>query len=248
MILDRFNGGEFMNYSFYSSAVGAGSMQNRLDVVSNNISNVSTTGYKSQNGYFGELVYKKIRATEGDNGNTTYGAGVKLKETDTNFLQGNLTQTGMPLDYAIQGDGFFALYDPRTQTTSYTRDGSFQMSQQQNGAFYLTDSEGKWVLDENRNPIVVENMEDEHQIGVFVFAQKSGMVHLGNNEFQATEKNGNPVVQEDEGVLVRGALEDSNVDLMKEITDMMEIQRVYQMSVKMVQTSDEVENTVNNLR
>lgn len=237
-----------MNFSFYSSAVGAGSMQDRLDVVANNLANVSTTGYKSQNGYFSDLVYRNMRAGAGDNGNTTYGAGTKLKETALNFAQGNLTQTNLPLDYAINGDGFFALYDPATETTTYTRDGSFQMSRQQNGTFYLTDSNGKWVLDGNRNPIVVTNAQDEHPIGVFVFAQKNGMQSAGGNELTPVEKNGAPVVQQADGVLIRGALEDSNVDFSKEIATMMQVQRAYQMSINMVQTSDEIENLINNLR
>lgn len=237
-----------MNFSFYSSAVGAQAMQSKLDVVANNLSNLSTTGYKSKNGYFTDLVYKNIKNVDGDNGNVTYGAGTRMKKTDINFDQGNLTLTDMPLDYAINGDGFFALYDPATQSRTYTRDGSFQLSLQQNGQFYITNSDGKWVLDQNGNPIATEDINAEHPIGVFVFQQKNGMISVGNNEFQSVEKNGNPIASNGDGVLVRGAIEDSNVDFTKEISDMLQIQNVYQMSLKMVQTSDEIENTVNNLR
>lgn len=237
-----------MNFSFYSSAVGAKAMQNKLDVVSNNIANLNTTGYKSKNGYFTDLIYKNLRAVEGDDGNITYGAGTKINKVETNFDEGNLTLTDLPLDYAINGDGFFALYDPATQTRTYTRDGSFQLSLQQNGQFYITNSDGKWVLDQNGNPINTTDINAEHPIGVFVFQQKNGMLSVGNNEFQPIEKNGTPIASNGEGVLIRGIIEDSNVDFTKEISDMLEIQNVYQMSLKMVQTSDEVENTVNSLR
>lgn len=238
-----------MNFSFYSSAVGAQAMQNKLDVASNNLSNLNTTGYKAKNGYFTDLIYKNIKNVEGDNGNVTYGAGTRLKKVDTNFEQGSFTLTDMPLDYAINGDGFFALYDPAEQVRTYTRDGSFQLSLQQNGQFYITNSDGKWVLDQNGNPIVANDVEAEHPIGVFVFQQKNGMVSVGNNEFMAIDKNGTPIASNgNDGLLVRGAIEDSNVDFTKEIADMLQIQNVYQMSLKMVQTTDEIENTVNSLR
>lgn len=237
-----------MNFSFYSGAVGAQTMQGRIDVISNNIANLNTEGYKTKNGTFTDLIYSQMGSGQGVQAGLTHGSGSKLSETDTIFDQGNLTHTGLPLDYAINGDGFFALYDPATQTRTYTRDGSFRLSQQQNGEFYITDSNGKWVLDQNGNPITAQSPEGDHPIGVFVFAQKNGMQSVGNTEFIPVGKNGNPTATNGQGVLIQGAVEDSNVDFAKEMAEILQTQRVYQMSLKMVQTSDEIESTINSLR
>ena len=235
-----------MNFSFYSGAVGAQTMQDRIDVISNNIANLNTDGYKTKNGTFTDLIYSQMGSGQGVQAGLNHGSGSKMSKTDTIFAQGNLT--GLPLDYAINGDGFFALYDPLTQTRTYTRDGSFQLSQQQNGEFYITNSSGKWVLDQNGNPITAESPEGSHQIGVFVFAQKNGMQSVGNTEFIPVGKNGNPTATDGQGVLIQGAVEDSNVDFAREMAEILQTQRVYQMSLKMVQTSDEIESTINSLR
>ena len=237
-----------MNFSFYSGAVGAQSMQERMNVISNNIANLNTEGYKTKNGTFSDLVYSQMGSGQGVQAGLTHGSGSKLSKTDTIFAQGNLTQTGLPLDYAINGDGFFALYNTETQKRTYTRSGSFQLSRQQGGEFYITDGNGKWVLDQNGNPITAQSPEGEHPIGVFVFDQKNGMQSVGNSEFIPVEKNGTPTATDGQGVLIQGAVEDSNVDFSKEMAEILQTQRVYQMSLKMVQTSDEIESTINSLR
>ena len=239
-----------MNFSFYSGAVGAMSHSKRLEVIANNISNTNTNGFKAKNGVFTDLVYKNMNAPDGAQTQLTYGAGVKMLKDDTDFVQGALELTGFSLDYAINGPGFFALREPATGEITYTRDGAFSTSQQPNGQFYLVSKNNKWVLDANGNPIVVENPSDNIGIGVYVFEQKNGLLNIGDNEYQPVEKNGVPRALDGyrAGVIVKGALEGSNVDFAKEMTKVIETQRAYQMSLKMAQTSDEIENTINSLR
>ena len=240
-----------MNYSFYSGAVGASAQQQRLDIIANNISNINTTGFKSKQGVFNNLIYSSMNALEGENSSLKAGAGAKLDKTDTDFEQGVLAMTGYPLDYAINGQGFFALYDPLSQETTYTRSGSFSLSEQPNGEIYITSSSGKWVLDPQGEPIIIEDpneIDELHNIGVYIFEQKNGMINTGFSEFLPVEKNGEPISVDGQGILVQGFLENSNVGFEKETIHMLESQRVYQLSIQLVRAADEIENTINSLR
>ena len=125
------------------------------------------------------------------------------------------------------------------------------MSLQADGRFLLTSQEGKSVLDAQNMPIEItdENKEEQLPVGVFRFKHQNGFIHLGNNEFIPDVKNGVPVsVEERDKVLLQGYLENSNVDFAEEMTRLVESQRAYQYALKMVQTSDEVESTINSLR
>ncbi|MCI8342654.1 MAG: flagellar hook-basal body protein [Firmicutes bacterium] len=240
-----------MNFSFYSASVGAQTHEKRMQVLANNIANVNTNGFKAKNGIFTDLVYKNMNAPEDERTQLTYGVGVKMLKDDTDFAQGHLQETGIELDFALVDNGFFALQEPATGEISYTRCGSFIRSyQQSNGNFYLASANGKWVLDSQGRPITINNIHDDVNVGVFIFDQKNGMLNIGQNEFQPVEKN-TPLTSVDgieSGIVVRGVLEASNVDFAKELSRVIESQRAYQMSLKMVQTSDEIANTINNLR
>lgn len=241
-----------MNLSFYSAAVGAGAHQANLDVVSNNIANCNTNGFKAKRGAFQDLLYTNLNAEAGADTDLKTGCGVRLEKADNSFTIGAFLETDRPLDYAITTEnGFFALYNPQTQEITYTRDGSFSLSMQQDEEFYLTDSDGKWVLDVDLQPIVCENEYDLHanyNIGVFDFAIKNGMQNLGSNEFSPIEKNGQPILIGSQGFLKRGCIERSNVNLADEISQVIKAQRAFQYALKMVQTSDEIETTINSLR
>lgn len=235
-----------MNQSFYTASLGAMSQQERLNVLSNNIANVNTTGYKSKVSAFSELMYYEMKGkTQADNRLQT-GTGLKLDRTDTDFSNQVLTSTGGQHDYGIQGDGFFMLRDPATQEITYTRDGSFSLSQYGN-QFYLVNSAGKLVLDQNRNPIAVTDATQLLDIGVFDFANKNGMQSAGENEFIPVAKNGEPFAAT-QSTVQQGVLEASNVDYAGEMTKIVETQRAYSYSLKMLTTSDEIENTINSLR
>ena len=237
-----------MNYSLYSAMSGAQTQQKRMDVIANNLSNLSTTGFKSRQGAFSELIYQNMNAAEGEDTRLLRGAGARMVKADSDFSQGVVTPTGMDLDYAIDGDGFFALYDPLTEEISYTRNGHFSLSEQVDGSFMLVSDTGKWVLNSQGQPNNMRSAEDDYDIGVYIFEQKNGMLNVGQSEFVPVEKNGQPIVSQDKEGLLQGYLENSNVDFEREIVHMIESQRVYQMNLQMVKTTDEVTNTINALR
>lgn len=237
-----------MNYSLYSAMTGAQTQQKRMDVIANNLSNLSTTGFKSRQGAFSELIYQNMNAAEGEDTRLLRGAGARMVKADSDFSQGVVTPTGMDLDYAIDGDGFFALYDPLTEEISYTRNGHFSLSEQVDGSFMLVSDTGKWVLNSQGQPNNMRSTEDDYDIGVYIFEQKNGMLNVGQSEFVPVEKNGQPIVSQDKEGLLQGYLENSNVDFEREIVHMIESQRVYQMNLQMVKTTDEVTNTINALR
>ena len=237
-----------MNYSLYSAMTGAQTQQKRMDVIANNLSNLSTTGFKSRQGAFSELIYQNMNAAEGEDTRLLRGAGARMVKADSDFSQGVVTPTGMDLDYAIDGDGFFALYDPLTEEISYTRNGHFSLSEQVDGSFMLVSDTGKWVLNSQGQPNNMRSAEDDYDIGVYIFEQKNGMLNVGQSEFVPVEKNGQPIVSQDKEGLLQGYLENSNVDFEREIVHMIESQRVYQMNIQMVKTTDEVTNTINSLR
>lgn len=237
-----------MNYSLYSAMTGAQTQQKRMDVIANNLSNLSTTGFKSRQGAFSELIYQNMNAAEGEDTRLLRGAGARMVKADADFSQGVVTPTGMDLDYAIDGDGFFALYDPLTEEISYTRNGHFSLSEQVDGSFMLVSDTGKWVLNSQGQPNNMRSAEDDYDIGVYIFEQKNGMLNVGQSEFVPVEKNGQPIVSQDKEGLLQGYLENSNVDFEREIVHMIESQRVYQMNLQMVKTTDEVTNTINALR
>ena len=141
------------------------------------------------------------------------------------------------------------LRSPITNEITYTRNGHFSMSRRGN-EFYLVNDNGNFVLDENRNPIrVLDGNAGElsGQIGVYGFNILDGMQSTGNNEFVPVLKNGEPFLMRD-AKLIDQALEMSGVDVADDFTRMIEAQRAYSYALKMVQTSDEVVNTINTLR
>lgn len=237
-----------MNLSFYSAAIGAGSQQAKLDVIANNIANISTTGFKRKAANFSDLMYTNMNAVPEQATNLVQGSGVRLNKVDLDYEPGAYTETGIGSDYAIMGSGFFKLYDPDSESYTYTRDGSFIMSLQNNGDFYLASNEGKWVMDPENRPLVVYNINDKPNIGVFDFNQKNGMQSEGENELQVVNKNGEELLVTDEKKVRQGMLESSNVDMAGEFTRVIETQRAYQYALRMVQTSDEVEGIYNALR
>lgn len=250
-----------MYTSFYNAAIGASELQQKMNFTSNNLANINTVGYKYQDATFAELLkYKQANGTEQDDVYT--GTGSRIEKVDIIFTQGGYNRTEMPWDYCIEGKGFFALQDIGTGEITYTRDGSFIMSQGDDGNFYLAASGGKRVLNQNLEPILVptdvalaavvedaNNQENpiSEQIGVFSFDMQHGLERLGDNEYAPVVKTGEPVLNQ-EAVVFNGMLEMSNVDTAREFTQVIETQRAYQYALKMLQTSDEVTETINGLR
>lgn len=188
------------------------------------------------------------------------GVGTRLLMTSTNFAQGPVEDNGRSLDYMIEGDGFFALVDLATGEVSYTRNGAFKMSEyvrdsgqvDEDGqpvpekVFCLGDGQGRFVLSEQGGLIEVTDPTQKLPIGVFDYVNYNGMRQLDDTRYIPVDKNGG--LQYGTGILRQGVLEGSNADLAEEYTKVIESQRAYGMALKMVQTSDEIEATINGLR
>lgn len=237
-----------MNMSFYMAALGAVGQQEKMNVIANNIANVNTDGFRSKNAVFSDLMYYNMRDEQGADTRVKAGSGIALGRTDTDFSESSMAPTGGNTDFAISGRGFFMLQDPNTQAVSYSRNGKFNMSLRADG-FYLVNDNGKLVLDENRNPIRLdeEGIVGGARPGIYTFPVQQGMLNTGNNELTATEKNGEPVLSAD-AELRQGYLEQSNVNLADEMSKTIECSRAYSYVLKMIQTSDEIEQVINSLR
>ena len=247
-----------MNRSFYTGAVGAQQTQSRIDIHGNNIANVNTSGYKAQKAVFSSLLYQNIRNI--DDGDEKTGVGARLLSTTTDFSQGAMQSTGRAQDYMIDGDGFFALVDLNSGDVTFTRNGAFsmaelmvqtgQMDEQGNpvleSKFYLSDGNGRFVLSEMGTLIEMTDHMQPQAVGVFDYRNYDGILRMEDSRYLPVDKNGG--LLRGNGTVINGALEMSNVDLAEELTKVIETQRIYSMALKMVQTSDEIEQTINNLR
>ena len=242
-----------MIQGFYSAVVGAQQQMQRMNVQGNNISNVNTYGFKAQVPSFQALMYRMQEGAEGSQ--LPRGSGAYMSDTATNWQDGVFQETGRDLDYAIVGEGYFALYEPGTGEISFTRDGSFTLSafqvEDQNAeggvsyAYYLSDGEGRQVLNQSGYPIQVTDPSEDLQVGVFTIQYQDGLQRDGSGRFLMGDKNGLVWVSDSEAR--RGMLEQSNTDLATELSQVIEAQRSYSYVLKMVQTADEVETSINGL-
>ena len=246
-----------MNQSFFIGAVGAHQQLKRLTVHSNNIANVNTYGFKAEKSRFTALMYDNIRGIENEELPT--GVGSALWVTDTDFSTGAPVITERDQDYMIMGDGFFAVVDLASNESSLTRNGAFAVSELQRASgevdeegvpimetiYYLSDNQGRFVLSRSGGMIEVADQHAEQPVGVFDYINYSGMEHIDGTRFLAVNKNGG--IRLSDSQVVQGIVEQSNADLAEELTKVIETQRAYGMALKMVQTSDEIETTINGL-
>jgi len=252
---------------------GMQAQQLNVEVISNNIANLNTTGFKRQRAEFQDLLYQDLRRP-GDNSSDSgtivpvgvqIGIGVKAAAVYRINQQGNLSQTQNPLDVAIQGDGYFQVQMP-DGTTSYTRAGSFQLNAQRQivtadgyliqpnitipqGTTSITiDASGEVMAD----VAGTTNSQNVGQITLAVFPNPAGLSAYGQNLFSETQASGAPIVQNpgvsDTGVLQQGFLETSNVDVVTEITNLITAQRAYEMNSKVIETADQMQQTLTNLQ
>lgn len=236
---------DHMINSFYTAATGAVQLKYGVDVIANNIANVSNNGYKSSSMSFADLVYTNVRDPEGTDSDLSVGHGTKLEKTNISFEQGTLQSTGNLSDFALTGDGFFAVQTK--DGVQYTRTGSGQLTEGIDGQFYLTSTLGGLLLDENYQPIVVTDLDTQKiELGVFDFENEDGLLRSGSNFFVPSDTSGAITTMDTE--VKQGYLEASSVDVAQEMSSLIEYQRAFQFSSKMVQMSDEVMQTINNLR
>ena len=246
-----------MNMSFYTATVGAQQQQDRLDVHANNVANVNTYGFRARIPAFSSLMTGPLKGIEED---LPRGVGARLEDAEMDLRPGPYNETNRVLDFAIEGEGFFALMDPGSGDISYTRDGSFTMmevtlavegSETGETVWRLSDGNGRYVLGTNGQPVDVpsgttELLGYDFSVGVFDFINRNGMQSLSENRLVPVEKNGDVIVGR--GKVIQGVLELSNADFANEIAKVIESQRSFQYLIRMITTSDEIETTVNNLR
>jgi flagellar basal-body rod protein FlgG len=251
--------------ALYTAATGMAAQELNVQVISNNIANLRTTGYKKQRAAFQDLIYEHVRrvgAQASDQGTIMpigidLGGGVKTVGTPRQMTQGTLSQTGNDLDIAIRGEGFFKVQMP-DGTYAYTRDGTFQRDQQgrivtaqgnpvqptitipQNASGLTINSQGQVsvTLPGSTTPSVLG------QIGLTRFINKSGLQPIGDNLFTETPASGTPqdgiANAEGLGDLLQSSLEQANVEVVSEISDLIAAQRAYEMNAKVVSAADQM--------
>jgi flagellar basal-body rod protein FlgG len=234
--------------AYYTATAGAKTYQKHLDVIANNLSNVQTHGYKALKGEFSDLLYTNVSRT-GEN--LMVGSGSKLLKTDSIFAEGAFVETGIETDYAIVGDGFFSIQ--KGDEIFYTRNGAFTISEIDE-ELYLT-LDGNFVLNSNGEPIILsgeaseigEQYELEKIPGVTIFTNNFDLERVGESLYEIVNEDAEYMIAERPDLMV-GYVEASNVELTRELTQMIQAQRAFQFNSRIIQVADEIEQTINNLK
>jgi flagellar basal-body rod protein FlgG len=255
--------------ALHTAATGMAAQELSVQVISNNIANLKTTGYKKQTASFQDLIYQHIRrigAQASEQGTILpvgidIGGGVKTVGTPRSMTQGTLSQTGNDLDLAITGEGFFKILMP-DGTFQYTRDGTFQ----QDATGRIVNAQGNPVqptitIPNNATGLTV-NAQGQisvtlpgstttstiiGQLALTRFINKAGLQPVGNNLFTDTPASGAPqdglASAEGYGAIMQGSLEQSNVDVVSEMSNMIAAQRAYEMNAKVITGADQMMQT-----
>ena len=250
--------------SLATAASGMEAQQTRLDVTANNIANVSTNGFKRNRAEFADLIYQQVRSGGSSTGNGTtapdtaeVGLGVRLAATARDQTQGELHQTGNPLDVAVEGKGYLAVQLPSGET-AYTRDGALHMTSEGK----LVNSEGYPLVGDITVPtdaqevtigtdgkvsatVAGETQQVElGQIQIAMFANPAGLQAQGSNLFKETSASGTAVVGNPgdggSGGIRQGMLEVSNVNTVEEMVDLISGQRAYEINSRVIKAADEM--------
>ena len=258
--------------ALHTAATGMMAQELNVQVISNNIANMRTTGYKRQRAEFQDLLYeqvKRIGAQTSTQGNILpvgieLGAGVKTVGTPRIMTQGTLLPTGNTLDLAIRGEGFFKIQMP-DRTFTYTRDGSFMMDAQGR----IVTAQGYVVqpgitIPQNTTSITINGQGTVSavvagqttptilgQITLTRFVNKAGLQSVGDNLFVETPASGPPTdtTPQTDGVgdLLQSNLEQANVEAVTEISDLIAAQRAYEMNAKVITAADQMLQTTTNM-
>jgi flagellar basal-body rod protein FlgG len=259
-----------MNQGLWVAKTGLDAQQTRMAVVSNNLANVNTTGFKQDRAVFEDLLYQNIRQSGGQSSQDTVlpsgmslGTGVRVVATEKLFTQGSVLQTGNAMDVAINGRGFFQVLKPDGEI-GYTRDGTFQMNAQGeivNSSGYVVQPgisipEGAQSITIGSDGVVSVKLAGQPtptQVGsleVADFINPAGLQAVGENLYIETAASGSaqPGTPGLNGLgsINQGALEGSNVNVVSELVNMIETQRAYEMNSKAISTSDQMMQYINN--
>ncbi len=250
--------------SLWSARTGLDAQQTQLDVISNNLANVSTNGFKRSRAVFEDLLYQTIRQPGAQQtqqnqigSGLQIGTGVRAVATERIFTQGSLQQTGGSLDVAIQGNGFLQIQMP-DGTTAYTRDGALQLDSQGNlvtaSGYPLADAINipadalSVTIGKDGTVSVLQQGEPAPapvgQIQLATFINAGGLQSIGENLFTETASSGAPTPTvpgtNGAGVINQGYVETSNVNVAEELVSMIVTQRAYELNSRVVSTSDQM--------
>lgn len=242
-----------MKPSFYSGTSGLIAHQENLNNIGHNMANVSTIGYKNRTLVFDDLLYTQMYVNTPSN--PLNGNGVRAVDTGMNFTQGPMRQTDIDLDFAILGGALFAVESNGQRT--YSRDGEFSLKLEGADA-YVVQSDGSYVLDWTGQRIALGKKEGStdfdfdsllYRVGLFRFNNPNALQPAAGNRYLPTVESGQAqLATGDSGKIMKGYLENSTVVMADEMTNMIAAQRAYQVSARVVQVSDELEQTINSLR
>ncbi len=259
-----------MNGALWTAKTGLDAQQTRMQVISNNLANTNTTGFKRDRAVFQDLLYQTVRQPGAQSSQNTQlpsglstGTGVRVVSTEKLHSQGNLSKTDDPLDLAIQGRGFFEVLTP-DGNVAYTRDGSFQIDSSgqmvtstgyplQPGITIPQNSTGITIGQDGTVSVLQPGNSAPSVVGVISvsdFINPSGLQAKGGNLFQETASSGSPL-QGTAGIgglgsLIQGSVETSNVNIVEELVSMIETQRAYEISSKAISTTDGMLQYINN--
>lgn len=247
------------------AATGMDAQQRRVEVISNNIANMNTTAYSARRAEFVDLHYQQLRAPGAITSSSglvapagvEIGLGVRAAAVSVNFQQGSLEQTGGDLDLAIEGEGYFEVTLPSGEA-AFTRDGSFKRT----GDGLIVTNDGFPVAGDITVPIDARRVSINANGDVFAFfdgqtagtqlgsvalasfANEKGLEAIGGNLFIATAASGDAVRgepgEEGRGLLRQGYLEESSVDVVREIAELIEAQRGYELNSKVITAADQM--------
>ncbi len=259
-----------MDASMWIAKTGLDAQQTRMSVISNNLANVNTTGFKRDRASFEDMLYQNLRQPGAQVGadaqaptGLMLGTGVRIVATEKTHTQGSLVTTKNALDLAVQGEGFFQIAQP-DGTIAYTRDGGFKLS----ATGQLVTSNGAPLQPAITIPPNVASISIGQdgtvsvetaagggaqvlgQIQIARFANPAGLQAMGQNLLKETTASGAPIVgqagQGGAGQLMQGALEASNVNVVEEMVNMIETQRAYEINSKAISAVDGMLRFLNN--
>ena len=259
-----------MNQALWAAKTGLDAQQTKMAVVSNNLANVNTTGFKQGRAVFEDLLYQNVRQAGGQSSQDTQlpsgmnlGTGVRVVATEKLFTQGSVLQTGNAMDVAINGRGFLQVLLP-DGTLGYTRDGSFQINSQgqlvtasgyivQPGITIPDSAQSVTIGQDGVVSVRLAGQSGTSQVGTLEtadFLNPVGLQPIGENLYLETASSGTAQAGTPGlnglGTLIQGALEGSNVNVVSELVSMIETQRAYEMNSKAISTNDQMMQYLNN--
>ena len=258
--------------ALHTAATGMMAQELNVQVISNNIANMRTTGYKRQRAEFQDLLYEHVRrigTQTSDQGNilpvgVDIGSGVKTTGTPRIMAQGSLSPTGKDFDVAVRGEGFFKIQMP-DGTFAYTRDGSFEMDSQgrmttahgnlvQPGITIPANAQAISINTQGQVSVTIPGATTPSVLGQITltrFINKAGLQPIGDNLLTETTASGTPSdgVPNVDGMgdIQQGNLEQANVEAVTEISDLIAAQRAYEMNAKVISATDQMQSSTANM-